>query len=184
MYAYVSAAPFVFQQIHGFSEIGYAVTAGGISLTMGVVAFVMQRRIGAQSPFGVLTPVQISTIGVGVLLVGALLVGAASIFQPPVWMWIAAFAIVVSPIAILSGVNTALAMGVSPLRAGFSSALIGTVQSVIGAVAPPIAGIGGGASTTSMSILMVSSATLTAIMLAIAIRLSRPTGSSDSSRPV
>ena len=79
--------------------------------------------------------------GLVVLFLGAVLVLATVLLELHVAWYIAALAVAVAPVALISGSATALAMDSSPLRGGASSAVIGFSQSVLGAMAPPLVGI-------------------------------------------
>ena len=141
MYSYVSSAPFVFQQLHGFTPAGYATTGAVLSLVMAGVGIAGSRFIGRETPFGTFTAVRAVGTGLVVLCLGAVLVLATVLLELHVAWYIAALAVAVAPVALISGSATALAMDSSPLRGGASSAVIGFSQSVLGAMAPPLVGI-------------------------------------------
>lgn len=141
MYSYVSSAPFVFQQLHGFTPAGYATTGAVLSLIMAGVGIAGSRFIGRETPFGTFTAVRAVGTGLVVLFLGAVLVLATVLLELHVAWYIAALAVAVAPVALISGSATALAMDSSPLRGGASSAVIGFSQSVLGAMAPPLVGI-------------------------------------------
>ena len=141
MYSYVSSAPFVFQQLHGFTPAGYATTGAVLSLVMAGVGIAGSRFIGRETPFGTFTAVRAVGTGLVVLFLGAVLVLATVLLELHVAWYIAALAVAVAPVALISGSATALAMDSSPLRGGASSAVIGFSQSVLGAMAPPLVGI-------------------------------------------
>lgn len=141
MYSYVSSAPFVFQQLHGFTPAGYATTGAVLSLIMAGVGIAGSRIIGRETPFGTFTAVRAVGTGLVVLFLGAVLVLATVLLELHVAWYIAALAVAVAPVALISGSATALAMDSSPLRGGASSAVIGFTQSVLGAMAPPLVGI-------------------------------------------
>lgn len=141
MYAYVSSAPFVFQQLHGFTPAGYAWTGALLSLTMAAVGMLGSRVIGRPGRFGTLTASRAVALGLGLLVVGSLLVLTTVYFDAHVAWYIAALMIAVAPVALISGSATALAMDASPLRSGTSSAIIGFSQSMLGALTPPLVGV-------------------------------------------
>lgn len=141
MYAYVSAAPFIFQQVYGFSPTGYALTGAGLSIVMAAVGILGTRLLGYRTPIGVLTPALAVIAGLVVLVIGAALILAAVLTGAHVIWLIAALAVAVSPIAIVSGSATAMAMDSSPLPGGITSAIVGTTQALFGAVTPPLVGL-------------------------------------------
>ena len=141
MYAYVSSAPFVFQQLHGFSPGGYAWTGAGLSLLMATVGILGSRLIGRQSRWGRISPARVVTIGMTWMMAGAALVMVSVYADASVAWYIAALAVAVAPVALVSGSATALAMDASPLAGGATSAIIGFSQAVLGAAAPPLVSI-------------------------------------------
>lgn len=159
MYSYVSSAPFVFQQLHGFTPAGYATTGAVLSLIMAGVGIAGSRFIGRETPFGTFTAVRAVGTGLVVLCLGAVLVLATVLLELHVAWYIAALAVAVAPVALISGSATALAMDSSPLRGGASSAVIGFTQSVLGAMAPPLVGILG-VDARPMAVVFVGAALL------------------------
>ncbi|WP_214609530.1 Bcr/CflA family efflux MFS transporter [Gulosibacter macacae] len=169
MYAYVSAAPLVFQQVHGFSPTGYAVAGAVLSFVMGGVGFLGTRILGRSTRFGVITPMRAVTLGAGMLFVGAALVALAVMLGAAAGWLIAALAVAVAPIPILQGSASALAMDVSPFKAGASSAIIGATMSAFGAAAPPIVGMLG-ADARPMAAVMGGAAVLALVAALVAGR--------------
>lgn len=159
MYAYISSAPFVFQQLHGFSPAGYALTGAVISLIMAGVGIVGSRLIGRTTKFGTLTASRAVNLGLIVLVLGAVLVLATVFTEAHVAWYIAALTIAAAPVALLSGSATALAMDASPLPGGTSSAIIGFTQALLGAAAPPLVGMLG-VDARPMAVVLVAAAIL------------------------
>ena len=159
MYSYVSSAPFIFQQLHGFTPAGYAWAGALLSLTMAGVGIAGSRLIGRTNRFGVLTASSAVLIGLVVLVVGSVLVLITVLTEAHVAWYIAALAVAVAPVALISGSASALAMDASPLRGGASSAVIGFTQSLLGAAAPPLVGVLG-VDARPMAAVLVSAALL------------------------
>ncbi|NLT26339.1 MAG: multidrug effflux MFS transporter, partial [Microbacteriaceae bacterium] len=162
MYAMISAGPFVFQQVHGFSPAGYAWTMAGLSGTMAAVGIAGSRLVGRPTRFGTLTAPRAVTFGLVWTAVGALVVLAAVLAEAPVALLIAALAVTAAPIALVSGSATAMAMGSSPLPGGTTSGIVGTTQAALGAATPPLVGILG-ASALPMALTLVIAAALAAL---------------------
>lgn len=159
MYAYVGSAPFIFQQLHGFSPAGYAWTGAGLSILMAVVGLSVARFIGRKTRFGVFSASAAVTISIVVMVVGALLVGVAVMTEAPVALYIAALAVATLPSTIIFGSSTALAMDASPLPGGTSSAILGFTQSMFGAATPPLVGIMG-VDARPMAVVLLAAALL------------------------
>lgn len=140
-YAYISSAPFVFQQLHGFSPAGYAWTGAGLSLVMAAVGIAASRLIGRPTRYGTLSATRAVGLGLIVFVVGAVLVAVTVFLQAHVAWYIVALGIAVAPVAMISGSATALAMDASPLAGGSSSAVIGFTQALLGAASPPLVGL-------------------------------------------
>jgi len=172
MYAYVSSAPFVFQQLHGFTPTGYAWTGALLSLTMAAVGMLGSRVIGRPGRFGTLTASRAVAFGLGLLVVGSLLVLTTVYLNAHVAWYIAALMIAVAPVALISGSATALAMDASPLRSGTSSAIIGFSQSMLGALTPPLVGILG-VDARPMALVFVTASILALVAAGIATLAAR-----------
>lgn len=172
MYAYVSSAPFVFQQLHGFTPTGYAWTGALLSLTMAAVGMLGSRVIGRPGRFGTLTASRAVALGLGLLVVGSLLVLTTVYLDAHVAWYIAALMIAVAPVALISGSATALAMDASPLRGGTSSAIIGFSQSMLGALTPPLVGILG-VDARPMALVFVTASILALVAAGIATLAAR-----------
>src|SRR5699024_7139748 len=172
MYAYVSSAPFVFQQLHGFTPTGYAWTGALLSLTMAAVGMLGSRVIGRPGRFGTLTASRAVAFGLGLLVVGSLLVLTTVYLNAHVAWYIAALMIAVAPVALISGSATALAMDASPLRSGTSSAIIGFSQSMLGALPRPLVGILG-VDARPMALVFVTASILALVAAGIATLAAR-----------
>lgn len=141
MYAYISSAPFVFQQLHGFTPAGYAITGAVLSLIMAGVGIGGSRLIGRKTTLGTLTPQYAVTGGLAVMVTGAAFVFVTVFLEAGVAWYIGALAVATAPVALVSGSASALAMDASPLPGGSSSAIIGFTQSLFGAATPPLVGL-------------------------------------------
>jgi MFS transporter, DHA1 family, multidrug resistance protein len=166
MATYISGSPFVLQDIHGVSpqvfSLLFAVNAGGImlasQLSRKLVVRHGPRRLldagmaqGALGGAGVLVSV-VAGLGLGGLL--------PSLF------------VMVSSIGLVLPNSAALALADHPRTAGSASALLGLAQFAIGAIAAPLAGVGGSQTALPMAIVM---AVLPAAGLACLFALAGPT---------
>ncbi|MEN3284633.1 MAG: transporter, family, multidrug resistance protein [Solirubrobacteraceae bacterium] len=148
MATYISGSPFVLQDIHGVSpqlfSLLFAINAGGImlasQLSRKLVPVQGPRRlldagvaIGAAGGIGVLVSV-VAGLGLGGLL--------PSLF------------VMVSSLGLVLPNSAALALADHPRTAGSASALLGLAQFAIGAVAAPLAGVGGSHTALPMGIVV------------------------------
>ncbi|GAA4745465.1 hypothetical protein GCM10023217_13180 [Gordonia alkaliphila] len=167
MYAYVSAAPFLFQNMFGFSPTGYALIGAGLSLLMAGIGLSGSRLIGRTTRWGLITAARVVDLSLAWLVAGSALVLAAVLTDASAPWFIAALAVTVAPVALISGSGMALAMDAAPMPGGRSSAIIGFTQALLGAAAPPLVGVLG-VDARPMAILLAAAA----VAALIAARLS------------
>lgn len=133
--AYVSGAPFVFQDGYGLDQqqFGLVFGAGGISLIIATQlnAYLLNRH----SPEWVLT----RALGIGIVAVGWMIIAAATGLGGlpglllPLWLMLAS-------IGMIFPNAPAAALARHGARAGSAAALIGAVQFALGAAAAPVVG--------------------------------------------
>jgi DHA1 family bicyclomycin/chloramphenicol resistance-like MFS transporter len=145
MFAYISASPFVIQNIYGLSPQAFSLIFGANALGIGVVGQINGRIVGRVSPqrllAGALTAV---ALGGTALLVAVLAsTGLVGI--------LAALFVVVASQGMVFPNATALALADYPSMAGSASALLGTLQFSIGAAVAPLVGAGGTATALPMA---------------------------------
>jgi DHA1 family bicyclomycin/chloramphenicol resistance-like MFS transporter len=133
MFAYISASPFVYQEVFGISPQVYGLLFGANGVGLMVFSQTNGRLVRRIDPHRLLAVGQlISLLGAVLLVVGAA-TSAAGVpgVLVPLFVAIASFGMV--------GPN-AMALGLArhPEAAGTASALIGTLQFVIGAVVGPL----------------------------------------------
>jgi MFS transporter, DHA1 family, multidrug resistance protein len=155
MATYISGSPFVLQDIHGVSpqlfSLLFAVNAGGLMLA----SQLSRKLVGVHGPRRLLD----AGLGLGGLL--------PSLF------------VMVSSIGLVLPNAAALALADHPRTAGSASALLGLAQFAIGAIAAPLAGVGGSHTALPMGIVM---AVLPAAGLACLFGLAGSTGPRARSR--
>jgi MFS transporter, DHA1 family, multidrug resistance protein len=148
MATYISGSPFVLQDIHGVSpqvfSLLFAVNAGGIMLGSQVsrklvVRHGPRRLLDAGMAQGALG-------GAGVLVSVVAGLGLAGLLP--------SLFVMVSSIGLVLPNAAALALADHPRTAGSASALLGLAQFAIGAVAAPLAGVGGSHTALPMAIVM------------------------------
>jgi len=151
--AYISASPFVYQEVIGLDTIPYGLSfaANSVGLAaMGALSARIVTRVGPQ---------RIAFTGV-LLLFGA---GAATLVIalvpaiPDILLMVSMF-VVVSSVGLVMGNASALAIGAVPLATGAASAVMGMVQFILGAVVSPLVSLDGGQSAVPVGIVMTSSA--------------------------
>lgn len=167
MFAYISGSPFVIQDVYGASPQTYSLMFGVNSV--GIVAmgqfngrflinhFPLGRLLGVgiglafASGLGLL--VLVSTTNVGLVPVGVML-----------WLMVASMGLVM-PNA------TALALSRADRSAGSASALLGTLQFLIGACSAPLVGLAGEGTAVPMAVVITSATT---VAMTVFLVLCRP----------
>src|SRR4051794_38516829 len=153
LFAYIAGSSFVLQGIYGVSPQLYSVlfAMNGLGLIAG--SQVNARLVGRLGPAtllrgGLLMIAAAAAALLTVVSVGGLGVGAV----------LAPMFVIVSSLSFVLPNSTALALADHAEVAGTASALLGTVQFVIGALVAPLVGAGGTGSAVPMAAVMTAAA--------------------------
>jgi DHA1 family bicyclomycin/chloramphenicol resistance-like MFS transporter len=165
MAAYIAGSPFVLQDIHGvspqlFSAL-FALNAAGI-----IAASQISR--GLVGRYG---PRRLLIVGVSAGALGGLGTLVSVVFGGGLAGLLPSLFVLVASIGLVLPNATALALADHPRTAGSASALLGLSQFAIGAVAAPLAGVGGSHTALPMGIV---AAVLPIAALACLLLLARP----------
>ncbi|OIV35267.1 Bcr/CflA family drug resistance efflux transporter [Mangrovactinospora gilvigrisea] len=167
MFAYISGSSFVVQDVYHASPQTYSLLFGVNSV--GIVAMgqlngrVLVRRFSLVRLLGTGIALALAA-GVGLLLVVSLTDAGLTAVAVLLWLMVASMGMVM-PNA------TALALGRADHSAGSASALLGTLQFLIGAAAAPLVGLGGTGSALPMAIVITGA---TVLAMAVFLTLCRP----------
>lgn len=185
LFAYISASPYVIQEIYGASpqtfSLLFAVNSVGLVAVGQINGRVLVGRVSLER-----------TVGIGLMVIAlaavALLVMTTGLFGDvglaPIA--VALFALMAAMGLTLPNTNT-LALLRTPDAAGSASALLGTSQFLVGAVASPLVGIAGETTAVPMAVVQ-----LAAVLIAMACfaglcrpwrRLSLPVDGAGDGRP-
>jgi DHA1 family bicyclomycin/chloramphenicol resistance-like MFS transporter len=150
LFAYVSASPFVLEDIHGLSPQLFSVVFAGNAV--GIVAMTqvsarLAHRLGARRLLAT-GLAACSAGGLIVLLVVTLGGGLAGLLP--------GFFLVIASFGLLGPNAVALALAEHPRSAGSASALLGSSQFVVGASVAPLVGLAGGHSAVPMAIVIAA----------------------------
>jgi DHA1 family bicyclomycin/chloramphenicol resistance-like MFS transporter len=149
LFAYISGSSFVLQAVYGLSPQGYSLVFGANGLGIVAMGQLNGWIVGRFAPERALlrTGLLLSLAGgVGVLLAATLHLGLVALLVP--------LLLQVSSIGMVMPNATSLALAEHPATAGSASALLGVFQFVVGGLATPLVGLGGGASTVPMATVM------------------------------
>jgi len=165
MATYISGSPFVLQDIHGVSpqlfSVLFALNAVGIMLA----SQASRSLVGRYGPRTMLTA------GVAIGVVGGLGVLVSVVADLGLAGLLPSLFVMVSSVGMVLPNSAALALADHPRTAGSASALLGLTQFATGALAAPLAGVGGSHTALPMAIVM---ATLPLAGLACLLLLARP----------
>ncbi|SCE92940.1 MFS transporter, DHA1 family, bicyclomycin/chloramphenicol resistance protein [Micromonospora viridifaciens] len=164
LFAYISGSSFVFQDVFGVSAAVFSLVFGLNALALVAAGQANARLLDRVTPRRLL---------VGALLVSAVaavgvLAGALAGSLALVAVALLAF---VGSLGMVTPNSTALALDAHARHAGTAAALLGGVQSVVGALAAPLVGLGGEGSALPMASVLAIAA---ALSLAAVSTLARP----------
>ena len=164
MFAYISGSSFVLQAQYHLSPQAYSAVFAGNALGIVAAGQVGTRLVGRVAPRRLLAAgLLLAALG-GLALLGAALAGAGLVgILPPLFL-------LVSSVGLVGPNATALALAAHPNAAGTASALLGTLQFVLGGGTAPLVGLGGAASATSMAAVIAVLAVLAALSCAALTR--------------
>ncbi|MFD2766007.1 multidrug effflux MFS transporter [Micromonospora eburnea] len=164
LFAYISGSSFVFQDVFGVSAAAFSLVFGLNALALVATGQANARLLDRFSPRR--------------MLLGALLVGAmaalgvlAGALAGSLVLVAVALLVFVGSLGMVTPNSTALALDSHARHAGTAAALMGGVQSVVGALAAPVVGLGGEGSAVPMAAVL---ATAAALSLAAVHTLTRP----------
>ena len=148
MFAYISASPFVIEEIFGQSpqvfSLIFALNAVGIVVCSQISGVLVGR----------VAPVRIMLAGLVLSSTGGIVLIGAAAMQLGLAGIALGFFMVVASYGFVAPNAAALALADQPHQAGSASALIGACQFLIGACAAPLVSIGGTATALPMAIVI------------------------------
>jgi len=175
MFAYIAGSPFVLQEIYRVSPQAFSLIFGTNALGFVAASQINGSLVGRIAPARLLTAglIVVAVASVTILLV--ILVGGLGL----VALWPPLF-VLVSSIGFIVPNATALALSRRPDAAGTGSALLGVIQSGVGAAGAPLVGVAGISSALPMAGVIALSGTgailAFALTSAVATKRERPVG--------
>lgn len=155
--AYISASPFLYQNMIGLSASWYGVAFGANALALTAVSALSARLVANFSLRGMvatgLTLILTSTITFGLLVLTSV---------PALWLAVPVF-VAVASIGLVFGNATGLAMGAVPSSAGGASAILGALQFGMAALVSPLVSINGEYTAGPLAVVMLASAGLATV---------------------
>jgi DHA1 family bicyclomycin/chloramphenicol resistance-like MFS transporter len=152
MFAYISASPFVLQEVHGLSTTWYSLAftanALGIVVTSGANAKLVDR----------VRPEALLRIGLVAMVAFSALLVVDAVVGPYLWATLVLLWFAVASLGLVIANATTLALGEARRAAGTGSAVMGAVQFGLAAVISPLVGVGGEGTAVPMAVTMLVSA--------------------------
>ncbi|WP_410642055.1 multidrug effflux MFS transporter [Amycolatopsis sp. lyj-346] len=164
MFAYISGSSFALQGVYGLSPQAYSVVFGvnGVGI---VLAGQLNGRLVGRVRERVL-------LLAGLLLgvAGGVFVLASAVFRAPLAVLLVSLFLLVSSIGLVMPNASSLALAPHARSAGAASALLGVLQFAVGAVATPLAGLGGPGTAVPMAATMAGFAVLALVAYLVLAR--------------
>ncbi|MEV0427751.1 multidrug effflux MFS transporter [Micromonospora sp. NPDC050495] len=164
LFAYISGSSFVFQDVFGVSATVFSVVFGVNALALVATGQLNARLLDRFSPRRLL----VTTLMVGLVMAIGVLTGALAGSLAVTAVALFAF---VGSLGMVMPNSTALALDAHARHAGTAAALMGGIQSVVGALAAPLVGLGGEGSALPMAVVLAGAA---ALSLTAVLTLTRP----------
>jgi DHA1 family bicyclomycin/chloramphenicol resistance-like MFS transporter len=154
MMAYISASPFVYQNVVGLSEIWYGVAFGVNAAGLITAGWVTSRLVDRWHPR------QLVRTAITVQVVAAVVFLVLALDHAPAWTYPVPIFVAVAANGGIMGNAAALAMAEVRAVAGTGSAVLGFSQFALGAVVSPLVGLGGEGSAVVPALVMAAASAL------------------------
>jgi DHA1 family bicyclomycin/chloramphenicol resistance-like MFS transporter len=166
MFGYISASPFVLQNVLGLSQLTYsfafAANAAGL-VAMNAINARIVGRFGQR---------RLLHLGVSLLVTFSVLLLIDALLGPVLWATLVLLWCTVTSLGLVVANATSMAMDEVRYAAGTGSAVLGALQFGLAAAVSPLVGIAGDHTATPMAVAMVSSAVIGALALLVLTRRS------------
>ncbi|MDR7082450.1 DHA1 family bicyclomycin/chloramphenicol resistance-like MFS transporter [Arthrobacter ginsengisoli] len=150
MFGYISASPFVYQNILGLSATAFSMVFALNALGLTVTSIVGVKLVGA------LGPLRMTYIGVSALVVfSAVLLAVVVVGSTPLIPTLVVIFLAISSLGFVFGNAAALASDQVKEYAGSGSAIMGALQFALAAIASPLVGLAGEGSAMPMAVVML-----------------------------
>ncbi|MEV4483364.1 multidrug effflux MFS transporter [Micromonospora coxensis] len=166
LFAYISGSSFVLQDVFGVSGTTFSLIFGLNALALVATGQANARLLDRHAPRRLL----VGTLVVGAVAALGVLGGALAGSLVAVTLTLVVF---VGSLGMVMPNSTALALDTHGRHAGTAAALMGGVQSVVGALAAPVVGLGGEGSALPMAAVMVGAAALSLLAVLTLARAPR-----------
>jgi len=174
MMAYISASPFVYQVMIGFSEVQYGIAFGANAIGLAAVSAVSARLVATR-------PVRkLAGTGLALCLAAVMVIVVIVVSGAPVWLLVFPLWVAVASLGLVFGNATALALSGVAGVAGSASAVLGALQFGLGALVSPLVGIGGEHTAAPLAAVMLVAVSIACVAFLFGRERGRPDACSGS----
>ncbi|MHB9754083.1 multidrug effflux MFS transporter [Streptomyces sp. BYX5S] len=172
LFAYVSASPFVIQEIYGASPQTFSLLFG-----LNSIGLIAVGQLNGKVLVGRVNLDKVLAVGLTLVILSAtfLLLAATGVLGDPEELGLAPVAaglfVLMASMALTTPNTNALALMRTPHAAGSASALLGTASFLVGAIASPLVGIAGEHTAVPMALVQLVSGLIAALAF---VTLCRP----------
>ncbi|MFG2056026.1 multidrug effflux MFS transporter [Micromonospora sp. NPDC048930] len=164
LFAYISGSSFVFQDVFGVSGTTFSLIFGLNALALVAMGQANARLLDRSGPRRLLvTALLVNAVAAIGVLAGAT-AGSLALVAVALFLFVGSLGMVTPN-------STALGLDPHSRHAGTAAALMGGIQSVVGALAAPLVGLGGEGSAVPMATVLAGAA---ALSLTAVLTLARP----------
>lgn len=183
MMAYISASPFLYQDMMGLTPVQY-----GLAFALNAIALAVVSSVSAKLTYRFAVR-RLAGVGLAVnLLAIVALVALVLSDVPPIWLGVPIL-VAVGSLGLVFGNTTALALEAVPEASGSASAVLGLLQFTLAGVVSPLVGIAGESTALPLAVVMLVASAVAALSFAIGARRAAasttpsaaPDGAADSS---
>ncbi len=164
MMAYISASPFIYQDLIGLGTVQYGLAFGLNALLIMVTSAVAANLTGK------VPTRRLATIGLAITLVAVIALAVVASSSAPAWTLMIPVAFAIAPLGLVFGSTTALALDSAPEAPGMASAALGLGQFALAGLVAPLVSLGGEGTAVPMALVMLASAVLANVALRLAGR--------------
>lgn len=170
LFAYIAGSSFTLQEVYGASPQTYS-----LLFALNSVGMVATGQLNGKWLLGRFPSFRILATGLAVLVAAGTALVVLAAFTHAGLPWIAtALFFTACPVGMILPTTTALSLQRAPHAAGSASALLGTTQFLMGAVAPALAGLGGQGTALPMALSVLGLALAAAGCFLVLCRPWRP----------
>jgi len=162
MMAYISASPFLYQDMIGFGTVGYGIAFGINAFALMGVSILSAKLTETRSVVGVLS------LGIVLVLASTVAFAVLVVTSAPVVFLAVPLFTAVGSLGLVLGNATALALGAVPSAAGSASAVLGALQFGLAALVSPLVSVGGSTTAVPLAIVMLAAAVVAVLALLVA----------------